>query len=61
MGGSHTVIFKGHKFRGFHCKLVEREIVILEKKQWLKETLYRLTDQQKLNHENPYRLVFREI
>ena len=37
----YAVIFEGRKFRGFRCKLVEREIVILEKKQWLnKETLY---------------------
>ena len=36
-GGSpytvYAVIFEGHKFRGFRCKLVEREILILEKKQ----------------------------
>ena len=27
----YTVIFEGCKFRGFRCKLVEREILILEK------------------------------
>ena len=36
----YAVIFKGCKFRRFHCKLIEREILILEKKQWLKETMY---------------------
>ena len=35
-----TVIFEGRKLRGFHCKLVERKILILKKKQWLKETMY---------------------
>ena len=34
------VIFEGRKFHGFRCKLVERKILIPEKKQWLKETLY---------------------
>ena len=32
--------FEGRKFCGFHCKLAGREIFILKKKQWLKETLY---------------------
>ena len=36
----YAVIFEGRKFRGFRCKLVERKILILEKKQWLMETLY---------------------
>ena len=36
----YAVIFEGCKFCGFCCKLVKREILILEKKQWLKETLY---------------------
>ena len=27
----YAVIFEGCKFRGFRCKLVEREILILEK------------------------------
>ena len=36
----YAVIFKGRKFRRFRCKLVKREILILEKKQWLKETMY---------------------
>ena len=27
----YAVIFEGHKFCGFCCKLVEREILILEK------------------------------
>ena len=27
----YVVIFEGRKFRRFHCKLVEREILILEK------------------------------
>ena len=58
----YAVIFKGRKFCGFCCKLVEREILILEKKQWLKRKhCIRLTDQRKLNRENPYRLVFHEI
>ena len=38
----YTIIFEGCKFRGFRCKLVEREILIFEKKQWLKETLSNL-------------------
>ena len=29
----YMVIFEGRKFRGFRCNLVEREILILEKKQ----------------------------
>ena len=33
----YGVIFEGSKFCGFHCKLAECEILILEKKQWLKE------------------------
>ena len=36
----YTVIFEGSKFYGFRCKLAEHEILILEKKQWLKETMY---------------------
>ena len=36
----YAVIFEGRKFHGFRCKLVERKILILEKKQWLKETMY---------------------
>ena len=28
----YTVILEGHKFRRFHCKFAEREILILEKK-----------------------------
>ena len=36
----YMVIFKGHKFSGFRCKLLESKILILEKKQWLKETMY---------------------
>ena len=32
-------IFEGHKIHGFCCKLAEREILNLEKKQWLKEMM----------------------
>ena len=37
-----AVIFEGHKFCGFCCKLAVREILILEKKYWLKEIIYQL-------------------
>ena len=39
----HTVfpkIVEGLKICRFHCKLVEHEILILKKKQWLKEMMY---------------------
>ena len=29
----YAVIFEGCKFHGFHCKLAEHKILILEKKQ----------------------------
>ena len=49
------VIFEGHKFYRFLCKLVERKILILEKKQWYKETMYSKLDQRKINRKNPFR------
>ena len=33
---NYAEIFKGHKIRRFHCRL---KILILKKKQWLKETI----------------------
>ena len=36
----YTVIFKGREFHEFRCKLAEHKILILKKKQWLKETMY---------------------
>ena len=57
----YAVIFEGRKFRRFRCKLVEREILILKRSSSLRKHCIRLADQQKLNRENPYRLVFCEI
>ena len=36
----YAVIFEGCKFCGVHCKLIECDILILKKNQWLKETMY---------------------
>ena len=36
----YTEIFNGHKIHEFCFELVEHETLILEKKQWLKETMY---------------------
>ena len=49
----YVVIFKGCKFCGFLCKLVESETLILEKQYCLKEIMFQLDDQRKINHENP--------
>ena len=45
LGTVYAVIFEGHKFHGFHCKLVERKILMLEglRKQCT----------AKVNHTNP--------
>ena len=51
------VIFEGHKFYGFCCKLVECKILILKKKQWLKETMY----STKIKLPNSFRLAFHKI
>ena len=36
----YTVIFEGCKIHGFHCKLAQHEILILEKEAVAKETMY---------------------
>ena len=48
----YAVIFEGHKFRGFCCKLAECKILILEK-QYLRKQCIQLDDQRKLNRDNP--------
>ena len=37
----YVEIIKDYKIHVFHCKLAEHEVLILiKKKQWLKETMY---------------------
>ena len=55
----YAVVFEGLKFCGFHFKLVEREILILEKKHGLRKQCIQFDDQRKINHE--IRLAFCEI
>ena len=50
----YEVIFEGHKFSGFHCKLAEWKILTLEKKWCLKETTCS-------TRENLFRLTLCEI
>ena len=51
----YAEIYEGRRICGFRRKLAEREILILEKKQWLlRKQCIQLYNQLKINHKKSF-------